>query len=89
MSFDDGIGRINVVASGGYQDFAKTIHLDAQFVGKDQLDAPGFTLAQNGIEKGKQKGIEHHTPHHLAVNGNLDLRTLRFKKGIGSTGQTV
>jgi hypothetical protein len=48
-------------------------------LGKDDLNSSYFAAANATVEECKKEGVEHHRPHHLKINGNLELRAILEK----------
>ncbi len=64
-------------------------NINAEFFGKNNLDRSGFTLGHYGKEKGDQKGIREHAPHHLERNSDLQALTIGIEKTVSAPRQAV
>mmetsp|Transcript_21067 Transcript_21067/g.45952 ORF Transcript_21067/g.45952 Transcript_21067/m.45952 type:complete len:490 (-) Transcript_21067:338-1807(-) len=63
--------------------------VDQELVCENDLGGSKLALGNEGIEKGKEKGIEHHTPDHLEEDRHLNGAARFFEERRGCPRQPI
>lgn len=71
VSLDNRVRWIEIVNSNLKAHLVAVNCTDNSFFAEQDLDTSRAGLGETCIEKGEQKRVEHHRPHHLAVNSKL------------------